>query len=468
MSHQASVFMDLSKRVYTIGGHLLVRISHYYQLIILTFVVFLSRVPFLGYGFGNNPDSWRVADTARRIALSGNYSYSRPPGHPFQELFYSLMWEASPTRFNVITALFSVGVFIFFYLSLAKLNCKKSLLGALTLVFIPVVYINSTNSMDFIWALFFILGSFYFALDHKLALAGIFLGLAIGCRITSAAMLIPIGLIVYYQNTSRVKSILTFLVWTIILGLAIYIPVIYSYKFNFLTFAENGYPSYLSIIKKLSLNVWGIPGSLAIIISVVFFGVRYREINNLLRARDPIILASISAIVIYLLMYLRLPVLSAYLIPLLPFVILLMDKLFDTQWFIGICVILILSSFFLTLNNNRQIKLAGPIFQDRQSRNELLLFSNRVLDKASRLSKNSIIVSGAYLPMLEWQLNKHPVDGVNFVYLLTPNDLENALNNPGTQLYFLPGVDRLDKNIYNINLSDYGGKPLLLDDSAGG
>jgi hypothetical protein len=321
--------------------------------------------------------------------------------------------------------------------------------------------------MDYIWALFFILGSFYFALDYKLALAGIFLGLAIGCRITSAAMMIPIGLIVYYQNTSRVKSILTFLVWTIILGLTMYIPVIYSYKFNFLTFAEHGYPFYLSIIKESSLGVWGFPGSLAIIISVVFFVVRYREINNLLRARDPIILASISAIVIYLLMYLRLPHESGYLIPLLPFVILLMSKLFDTQWFIGICVILILSAFLLTLNN-RQIKLAGPIFQDRQSRKELLLLTNRVLDKASRLSKNSIIVSGYYLPMLEWQLNKYPVDGVNFAYLLSANDLEDALNNPGTQLYFLPGIDMFNKNIYDINLSDYGGKPLLLDDSAGG
>jgi hypothetical protein len=178
-----------------VGEHHLVRISHYYQVIILTFVVFLSRVPFLGDGFGTNPDGWRVADAARIIALSGHYSYSRPPGHPFQELFYSLIWDASPTMFNLITAMLSVGVFIFFYLSLAKLNFKKSLLGALALVFIPVVYINSTNSMDFIWALFFILGSFYFALDLKLALAGIFLGLAIGCRITSAAMMIPIGLL---------------------------------------------------------------------------------------------------------------------------------------------------------------------------------------------------------------------------------------------------------------------------------
>jgi hypothetical protein len=122
LSHQARIFMDLSKRVYSIGEHLLVRISHCYQVIILTFVVFLSRVPFLGYGFGNNPDGWRVANAARSIAFSGNYSFSRPPGHPFQELFYSLMWDASPTMFNVITAMFSVGVFIFFYLSLAKLT----------------------------------------------------------------------------------------------------------------------------------------------------------------------------------------------------------------------------------------------------------------------------------------------------------------------------------------------------------
>ena len=448
-----------------VGKKLLVSKSYNYQVILLAIIVLLSRMPFLGNGFGNDPDGWRVANTARSIALSGYYSYSRPPGYPLQELFYSLMWDATPTMYNLITAMFSVGVFILFSLSLAKVCCKKSLLGAFALIFIPVLYINSINSMDYVWALFFILGSFYYALDHKLALAGIFLGLAIGCRITSAAMLIPIGIIVYYQKMSSIKSLLTFIAWTTTIGLLIYIPVFHSYKLNFLTFAEHGYPFYLSIIKKTSLGVWGLPGSLAIISSMIFFGIRYREIKRLLQAKDPIILASISAIIIYFLLYLRLPHESGYLIPLLPFVILLMCRLFDNKWFTGICIIFILSAFLLTLNN-RHLSLAGPIFQDRQSRKSSIQFTNRVLDQASRLSRNSIIVSGSHLPMLQWYLNKYPVDDVRFVYLITSSELEDVLYNQDTKLYFLPGVDLFNKNIYGVNLSDFGGRPLLSDDIA--
>jgi len=202
------------------------------------------------------------------------------------------MWDASPILFNTISAIFSAGVFIFFTLSLAKINCSKSLLGAFALVFIPVVYINSTTSIDYIWALFFVLGSFYFALDHKFILAGVFLGLAIGCRLTSAAMIVPIGILAYYQTTSRTKSILTFLAWTFIVGSIVFIPVIYVYKATFITFYEHEYPFYLTIIKKASIGSWGFLGSIAIIISGIFVLFKFREIKRLIQARDPGFLAN--------------------------------------------------------------------------------------------------------------------------------------------------------------------------------
>ncbi len=130
-----------------------------FQVVLLAVVVFLSRVPFLRNGLGTDPDAWRVANTARSIALSGMYSYSRPPGYPFQEIFYSLMWNASPILFNAVSAIFSVVAFVFFALILSRINCRRPIFGAMALVFIPVVFINSTTSMDYVWALAFILGT---------------------------------------------------------------------------------------------------------------------------------------------------------------------------------------------------------------------------------------------------------------------------------------------------------------------
>jgi len=429
-----------------------------FQVVLLAVVVFLSRVPFLRNGLGTDPDAWRVANTARSIALSGMYSYSRPPGYPFQEIFYSLMWNASPILFNAVSAIFSVVAFVFFALILSRINCRRPIFGALALVFIPVVFINSATSMDYVWALAFILGSFYFALDHKYVLAGVFLGLAIGCRLTSAGMILPVSILVYYQSTSRAKSIRTFLAWTIITGVALYIPVIHSYKLDFLTFYEHGYPFYLTIIKQTSLGVWGVLGSLAMLASAILLGVKFKEIKELFQARDPIFLASATAVAIYALIYIRLPHEAGYLIPALPFLLVILCKVGGARWFAGVCTVLIISPMFLHLDN-RQLSWSGPIFQDRLSRIQSMQFTAEVLYQAAQVKENSVVLAGYYLPELEWHLYKNPREHVKFIYLATREQLIE-LRQQGRQIYTLPQIDNYNSDIYGVNPSDFGGVQL--------
>ena len=69
------------------------------------------------------------------------------------------------------------------------------MLAGFALAFTPQVYINSSNTTDYVWALAFILGSLYFVLLGRPLMAGILLGLAIGSRITSGAMLLRLGVL---------------------------------------------------------------------------------------------------------------------------------------------------------------------------------------------------------------------------------------------------------------------------------
>src|SRR4051812_5868931 len=123
------------------------------QLLFLSVIVFLSRLPLLWAGFGAEEDSWLLPLTAKHIALNGTYQMSRAPGHPLQELLYSLMWNAGPSAYNLISAISSVIATLFFALALRNLEFKHYLFAAFAFAFTPIVFVSSTYAIDYMPAL---------------------------------------------------------------------------------------------------------------------------------------------------------------------------------------------------------------------------------------------------------------------------------------------------------------------------
>ena len=163
-------------------------------------IIFLSRIPFLNNGYGAEEDAWGLAITAKNISLTGVYEASRLPGHPFQEIIYALISNQGAFVFNLLTAIISTIGIGFFISSFRKLNLPHAITAGIILAFIPVIYINSINDMDYTWALSFIMIGFYFLLKKSPILSGIFIGLAVGCRITSGAMLLPFAFWLFDKN----------------------------------------------------------------------------------------------------------------------------------------------------------------------------------------------------------------------------------------------------------------------------
>jgi hypothetical protein len=96
-----------------------------FKLFILALLVLLSRLPFLNAGYGVEEDSWGIAVAAYHTQLYGVMEASRLPGHPVNELIYSLFWGYGPWLYNFFSAICSVICFILFYLTLKKLNFKN-------------------------------------------------------------------------------------------------------------------------------------------------------------------------------------------------------------------------------------------------------------------------------------------------------------------------------------------------------
>src|SRR5579875_145893 len=53
---------------------------------LLAVVYVLSRLPWVGLGYGSDPDAWRVAMSARYLLQHASYLPSRLPGYPVHDI----------------------------------------------------------------------------------------------------------------------------------------------------------------------------------------------------------------------------------------------------------------------------------------------------------------------------------------------------------------------------------------------
>ncbi len=426
-------------------------------------IVFLSRDPFLNAGYGIDPDAWRIAITARNIATSVEYSASRLPGYPIQEIVCSLIWKGGPFALNGATAfLSSLGVG-FFALSLKTLGYKNYICASLALAFTPVIFKNSTNSMDYMWALAFILASLYYILVKKSLIAGIFLGMAIGCRITSGAMIIPLSLLLVQGGRKyNVWHIARFSLATCFVGTAAFVPVFLKYGWGFLTFCEYNYPSAITIFRTSTDEVWGKLGLVAILTAVI-----PSIFKRITRSNAPMptpvsrlqIIAWVLIICIYLFAFIRLPSESGYLIPIVPFVILLLGSFLTQKCFIFVCIALICSPFISICRSG----ICSPIFVEHSTRIEKMKYIEQILLRANGVSGKNIIIAGTWLPQIrEAQIRKKlfldPQETLKFVELIDVTQLQKYIEQ-GFKIYYLNNQREYNLGVKKFDLLENGAVP---------
>jgi hypothetical protein len=166
----------------------------------------VTRLPFLDAGYGIDPDALRLVNAARAIADSGVYKASRLPGYPVQEYLVAGLLPGGVWAVKAVTAWMSWLSGVFFALSLRAFGNKDSWLLAAALLSVPVVYINSVCAMDYVWALAFGMPAAFLAIQQRPVLAGVCVGLAIGTRITSGAMLLPVALLLAAKSPSWART----------------------------------------------------------------------------------------------------------------------------------------------------------------------------------------------------------------------------------------------------------------------
>lgn len=419
-------------------------------------VILLSRAVFLLPGYGTDADALRMVNAARTIATSGSYTASRLPGYPLPEISYALIWRAGPLAINGLTALLSTVAFVFFALTLKRLCSPDYLLAGLALVFTPVIYINSVTSMDYVWALAFLLASQYWILARKPMLAGFASGLAIGCRITSGAMLLPyLLMIAALEKENRLRYALLYTGSALAVGAIVYSPVFLKYGSGFFRFYESLPVGLMIVLRLASLEVWGLIGVIGALIALVGTWIIPGRSSSIPASTPGLLVFTwVISAGLYLIAFLRLPIEAGYLIPMVPFIILLLARALDRRMFWFFCVAVILSPFFFTLRDNH-VQPAGMILADHNQRIGIDNYVESFLNRTSEMHTKSLFIVGHYLPWIEASTWETSQDNIRYLYRIDQAQYDQAISE-GWSVYYLPGTQQYSLRQFGFNLVEAG------------
>ncbi|MEP7262923.1 MAG: hypothetical protein ABI772_00420 [Bacteroidota bacterium] len=446
-----------------------------FYFLLVSILIFIVRLPFIFLGYGSEEDAWGLPLTAERIASTGVYEVSRLPGHPLQEVIYAFVFRFGFIYMNLLTMAISAAGIFFFMQILRFFKVHYPVWPAIALAFTPVVFINSTNVMDYIWAMSGIITSFYFLCRKEYLLAGLFLGLAIGCRITSGAVLLPFVIYVFITERDAVfKKIITCSLVTMITGLLCFLPVIKEYGLTFFTYYEHfPLPPVFKNIYKGTIGVFGLVGCISL---GVYLIVIFRKLMHSFKSFDAcnkgLVIMCISAAVLYIIAFINLPLKSAFMIPAIPFIFLLMAKFLTERQSVILACLFIISSFCFGINlkdSNRgnipsavscSFKIAsqevtfdllkGPVIAEYEKQKNILEFTDNVLTRASTIKHRSVVIAGWYLNFIQKKGRHLNNDIVKCVYYIDADSVSGYKVN-GYDVYYLPLQEQFNDLRFGIN-----------------
>lgn len=421
-------------------------------LVCLFCLVFVSRLPFLDAGYGMNPDAWRVARVARDMALTGEYSVSRFPGYPVQEIICALFWGGGPSALNGLSAFFSAVAAVAFAVIARKLGCRDWFLAGLALAATPIFFVSSVCSKDYVWALAFALLSFLFALRGRPGTAGVLLGIATGCRLTSVAMFLPISLLIWNTTSRTWLATAKFAVAAAMVAFLAFTPVWLRYGMSFLTFYGNHpRPDWGLIFTRSTVEVWGSLGLVALGVASLGAWLSRKELGLTNRQ---VVAALLLVVAIYTVAYLRLPDQAGYLLPIVP-AILLLFSLITPPRFLQIAFVCLL--FAALIEPVPAGFRSGAILADHQQRLASLANMRDFLNVTESVPGKNVFVVGASEPEIA-VLAPHLQNGRNrYVYQMNASELKAALED-GRSLYYLPTMRRFNYMVTGADLAQFGAR----------
>jgi len=323
---------------------------------------------------------------------------------------------------------------------------------------------------------------------NKPAIAGLFLGVAIGCRITSGAMLLPFAIMISQSGglKKNIGRVAKFTITTCMVGGLLFLPVFLKYGMSFFTYYDVPYPAIPEVLYKLSIGVWGVIGFLGLITATCLLFVSDRMIARKYlfprAVNEKYVIAWLIAVDLYIIAYLKLPMESGYLIPMVPFVILLFGKYLFDKAFTFFAVTLIVAPFIANISPAHRLDaptesslaitfhtsgedlifdpLKGPVISYQSRRNNAMKFTESVLHNLDTIHMKTLIISGRWYTQMAVLRSDTSLNTIQFIDHINEKKLLKYIED-GYEIYYLPHQDQTNFLINDFDVKTFGAMPFM-------
>lgn len=342
------------------------KVKRFYQdtdhkILLLALCIYL---PFLFLGYGSDYDSYNVVWAGKNFVETLDYVPSRVPGFFIYEFItFIFNWIGG----SILTNLASVGMSLLILKHFMCFSKEKQVphyrLLTLILMIQPYYLVNSTCTMDYLFAFgFAFLGLMKFR-DRKFFAAGVLMALGIGSRLTTGLVVAVFYLWVFFtQKEDRGKIILGGVI-TVCLTVLFYVPSLDFAEWNLAYVSPSvGTEVFWTPMLRIgrwvykTIYFWSPPVILVLAWGVVRLIAKRSKWKQL--PDRSVLLASAALILVIQSFYLYIPTEPAYMIPTIPFWLILMGVAFsDKKSVLTVLLILVVLSNFVSINVARPDKV---------------------------------------------------------------------------------------------------------------
>lgn len=373
--------------------------------LLLAVLWILLTLPMVFLGFGSDLDSWRVAQTAEKIWLTGAYHSSRSTGFPLHELMVTPLvhwgqWYLS----NSLSLAFGLLILWLLFKMADQDTFRHPALYVISFIFFPIFQKNSASTMDYVPALALMLAAYASMRKEKWLVAALLTGLAAGFRPTSALFVLPLTFYLW-QRKQNLLTIVKFVSVAAITGFVSFIPFLVTYrtlfvphsffKSDWIIHSITGWYHFLAFMGIIpSIGVYG------------FLLLRFYQKRRSALLVDPEITFHVVNILLWLALFIFLPEEPEYLLPMLPSILFLIDRCVGEKEFFFLAMLL-LSYHFVRLDlvggepGRRQVAISlndGYTIQDIQDR-RFKMFLREVVSHYRALQPTVLMLGKEWIPV---------------------------------------------------------------------
>lgn len=383
-------------------------------------LVVLTRLPFLGHGYGVDPDAWRAMLSAQFLLDTGRYIPSRPPGYPVPEYVNALMlWAGlgSSWWIGLLNAVMSGFAAFWLAVLAADLGRVRFIPLALAFAFTPVVFVASLSAMDYLWGAAFFLFATWQALRGRVVGAAVCLGLAAASRPTYALGFLPLAHLLLDLRLEQLRTawgwrrVLTLAGLSGGITLALFVPAIHELGWRLFWVPAAGSIGLMQRLFNPSVGVFGLVGVPAVAVAAwlaVRAPLRPDEAASSGDRHRRLRVWAWWLVLMYTVLFLRLPDEPAYLVPALMGLYLLLAMRLSSRVLWGLALAMAVSTMLGSLakrpDGGLAVRAAGPLLREQALQDRRNCIAGVVRQHLAHLPATEYVVTAEYRPQLLWAL----------------------------------------------------------------